>query len=94
MTLSEWVRLRNYKGGRIRSILGREIPPWVCEAYSVVGIFLFGCACQQLTTDVAKYTVGRLRPHFFNSGNYDVKDEPRSGRPVTDKADTIIEKVE
>ncbi|GBP18917.1 Histone-lysine N-methyltransferase SETMAR [Eumeta japonica] len=28
------------------------------------------------------------------SGNFDVKDEPRSGRPVTDKVDAILEKVE
>ncbi|GBP70443.1 hypothetical protein EVAR_41588_1 [Eumeta japonica] len=28
------------------------------------------------------------------SGNFDVKDEPRFGRPVTDKIDAILEKVE
>ncbi|GBP42925.1 P protein [Eumeta japonica] len=28
----------------------------------------------------------------FHSGNFDVKDEPRSGRPVTDKVDAISEK--
>ncbi|GBP08346.1 hypothetical protein EVAR_78814_1 [Eumeta japonica] len=30
----------------------------------------------------------------FQSGNFDVKDEPRSGRPVTDKDDAILEQVE
>ncbi|GBP11395.1 Histone-lysine N-methyltransferase SETMAR [Eumeta japonica] len=32
----------------------------------------------------------------FQSGNFDVKDEPRSGRPVTDKVvvDAILEKIE
>ncbi|GBP32205.1 hypothetical protein EVAR_27629_1 [Eumeta japonica] len=30
----------------------------------------------------------------FQSGNFDVKDEPRSGRPVTDLVDAILEKVE
>ncbi|GBP93783.1 Histone-lysine N-methyltransferase SETMAR [Eumeta japonica] len=30
----------------------------------------------------------------LQSGNFDVKDEPRSGRPVTDKVDAILEKVE
>ncbi|GBP10085.1 hypothetical protein EVAR_77515_1 [Eumeta japonica] len=28
-----------------------------------------------------------------SSGNFDVKDEPRSGRPVTDRVDVILEKV-
>ncbi|XP_063830845.1 putative phosphatidate phosphatase [Ostrinia nubilalis] len=65
MILTEWIRLRDYKG-RPRSVLGKELPPWLWEAYRVVGVFLFGCACQQLTTDVAKYTIGRLRPHFFD----------------------------
>jgi PAP2 superfamily len=32
----------------------------------MIGIFLFGAACSQLTTDIAKYTIGRLRPHFFD----------------------------
>jgi [histone H3]-lysine36 N-dimethyltransferase SETMAR len=30
----------------------------------------------------------------FQSGNFDVKDAPRSGRPITDKMDAIFEKVE
>ncbi|GBP11140.1 hypothetical protein EVAR_73807_1, partial [Eumeta japonica] len=28
------------------------------------------------------------------AGNLEVKDEPRSGRPVMDKGDTLLEKVE
>ncbi|CAH4029069.1 unnamed protein product [Pieris brassicae] len=72
MCLAEWIRLRDYKGGRSRVILGTEIPAWVWEAYRVIGVFLFGCACQQLTTDVAKYTIGRLRPHFFEVCNPDI----------------------
>ncbi|CAH0590059.1 unnamed protein product [Chrysodeixis includens] len=66
MCLAEWIRLRDYVGGRSRKVLGWEIPAWVWETYQVVGVFLFGCACQQLTTDIAKYTIGRLRPHFFD----------------------------
>lgn len=30
-----------------------------------VGVFLFGTACTVLLTDIAKYTIGRLRPHFM-----------------------------
>lgn len=66
MCLTEWIRLRDYMGCRSRTVLGKTIPPWVWEAYRVIGVFLFGCACQQLTTDIAKYTIGRLRPHFFD----------------------------
>lgn len=72
MCLTEWIRLRDYRGGRSRVIFGKEIPAWVWEAYRVIGVFLFGCACQQLTTDVAKYTIGRLRPHFFSVCNPDI----------------------
>lgn len=31
-----------------------------------MGLFLFGAACSQLTTDIAKYSIGRLRPHFIS----------------------------
>lgn len=30
-----------------------------------IGVFGFGAACTVLTTDIAKYTIGRLRPHFM-----------------------------
>ncbi|GBP79344.1 hypothetical protein EVAR_99568_1 [Eumeta japonica] len=30
---------------------------------------------------------------FMRSGNFDVKDEPRSGRPVTDKVNVILKEV-
>ncbi|XP_013193535.1 putative phosphatidate phosphatase [Amyelois transitella] len=66
MCLTEWIRLRDFMGGRSRTIFGVNIPAWAWEAYKVIGVFLFGCACQQLTTDIAKYTIGRLRPHFFD----------------------------
>lgn len=32
---------------------------------SQVGVFLFGAACNVLATDIGKYTIGRLRPHFM-----------------------------
>ncbi|KAB0805284.1 hypothetical protein PPYR_02254 [Photinus pyralis] len=47
------------------TILGRKFPYWVWNTYCVVGVFCFGAACSQLTTDVMKYTIGRLRPHFY-----------------------------
>lgn len=39
---------------------------WVINAYKQIGVFGFGAACSQLTTDIAKYSIGRLRPHFFS----------------------------
>ena len=30
----------------------------------------------------------------FRSRNFDVKDEPRSNRPITEKSDEILEKIE
>lgn len=46
--------------------IGRfRLPYWMWSAYNVLLVFLFGAVCSQLTTDVMKYTVGRLRPHFL-----------------------------
>lgn len=48
-----------------------DIPPWIAEAYKQIGVFGFGAACSQLITDIGKYSIGRLRPHFFSvSGEY------------------------
>ncbi|XP_068616777.1 phospholipid phosphatase 1-like [Brachionichthys hirsutus] len=33
--------------------------------YKAVGSYLFGAAANQSLTDIAKYSVGRLRPHFL-----------------------------
>ncbi|XP_023171536.2 putative phosphatidate phosphatase isoform X2 [Drosophila hydei] len=42
-----------------------EIPDWLVECYKKMGVFAFGAAASQLTTDIAKYSIGRLRPHFI-----------------------------
>jgi phosphatidate phosphatase len=31
-----------------------------------VGVFIFGCAVSQSFTDIAKVSVGRMRPHFLD----------------------------
>ncbi|XP_058791354.1 putative phosphatidate phosphatase [Phymastichus coffea] len=46
-------------------MFGVNLPAWVPMAYAKIGIFGFGAAVTVLTTDIAKYTVGRLRPHFL-----------------------------
>ena len=38
--------------------------PYVAALYKQVGCFVFGCAISQSFTDIAKVSVGRLRPHF------------------------------
>lgn len=30
-----------------------------------MGVFIFGCAVSQSFTDIAKVSVGRMRPHFL-----------------------------
>lgn len=47
-------------------VFGYVIPIWMQNCYKYIGILFFGAACSQLTTDIAKYTIGRLRPHFIN----------------------------
>lgn len=46
-------------------LFGWNIPLWVFNSYKQIGVFGFGAACSQLTTDIAKYSIGRLRPHFY-----------------------------
>ncbi len=38
---------------------------YVSAIYKVLGAFLFGGAVSQSLTDLAKYTIGRPRPHFL-----------------------------
>lgn len=42
------------------------IPVPLQALYILVGVFFMGAATSQLLTDIAKYTIGRLRPHFFD----------------------------
>ncbi|XP_068197367.1 phospholipid phosphatase 3-like isoform X1 [Antennarius striatus] len=51
--------------------LHEGVPSFVGNAYLAalyrqVGVFLFGCAVSQSFTDIAKVSVGRLRPHFLD----------------------------
>lgn len=65
MLLIEYVHYKRTNSHITRTLCGRNIHPWVWNCYKVIGVFGFGMACSQLTTDIAKYTIGRLRPHFF-----------------------------
>ncbi|XP_055043185.1 phospholipid phosphatase 3 isoform X2 [Misgurnus anguillicaudatus] len=45
--------------------------PYVSALYRQVGVFIFGCAVSQSFTDIAKVSVGRMRPHFLSVCNPD-----------------------
>ncbi|XP_055930725.1 putative phosphatidate phosphatase [Argiope bruennichi] len=51
--------------GHVYILLGRPIPHVIWSVYKRIGVFLFGACMSQLTTDIAKYSIGRLRPHFL-----------------------------
>lgn len=39
---------------------------YVATIYKAIGAFLFGAAASQSLTDIGKYSIGRLRPHFLD----------------------------
>ncbi|XDV53945.1 hypothetical protein PO909_022336 [Leuciscus waleckii] len=39
---------------------------YVACIYKAIGTFVFGAAMSQSLTDIAKYSIGRLRPHFLD----------------------------
>lgn len=67
-----------------------NVPFWVVQAYKSIGMFGFGAAVSQLLTDVGKYTIGRLRPHFFDvcrpmmDNKSTCADAINQGRYITD----------
>ncbi|KAF7278004.1 putative phosphatidate phosphatase [Rhynchophorus ferrugineus] len=63
MTLTEILNRPNDR--KTFCFLKWKLPYWVYNLYCAIGMFAFGAACSQLTTDVMKYTIGRLRPHFY-----------------------------
>ncbi|XP_011865335.1 PREDICTED: putative phosphatidate phosphatase isoform X1 [Vollenhovia emeryi] len=65
MIVGEYLHWRHFSGHTANVLFGYTIPPWLWNAYRKVGVFGFGAACTVLTTDIAKYTIGRLRPHFM-----------------------------
>ena len=57
------------------TVFGHRVHPYLVAVYQAVGAVCFGAAVCQLTTDIAKYSLGRLRPHFLdvckpNWGNF------------------------
>jgi len=48
------------------TVFGCHIHPYLAAVCQEVGAVCFGAAVCQLITDIAKYSVGRLRPHFLD----------------------------
>lgn len=77
--------MRNNEQSRY-SLLGTPIPNWLYSVYNNMLWFLFGAACSQLTTDIGKYTIGRLRPHFLDicKPNVDCNSDINKTRYIED----------
>lgn len=65
MLAGEYLYARYSNADSTKILFGYNIPPWIWNAYEKIGIFGFGAATTVLFTDIAKYTIGRLRPHFM-----------------------------
>uniref|UniRef100_A0A8C2EJ17 Phospholipid phosphatase 3 n=1 Tax=Cyprinus carpio TaxID=7962 RepID=A0A8C2EJ17_CYPCA len=61
IVIGECYRIRYLNQGS-KSFVGN---PYVSALYRQVGVFIFGCAVSQSFTDIAKVSVGRMRPHFL-----------------------------
>ncbi|KAL1130389.1 hypothetical protein AAG570_013327, partial [Ranatra chinensis] len=57
---------RGDENGHTFKLCGKHIPLWLSNSYKVIGVFGFGAVCSQLLTDIGKYSIGRLRPHFMD----------------------------
>jgi len=60
-----------YKQGRLDTTtnlkcFGFYVHPLGFALYKTIFFFGFGCLCSQLLTDIGKFSVGRLRPHFLD----------------------------
>ncbi|GBP46258.1 hypothetical protein EVAR_30387_1 [Eumeta japonica] len=82
--------------GTTSATWSRERGPFRCT--DAPASFL-GVNKSKISNHSGLYEVGCVRSLLYFLGscacsNFDIKDEPRSGRPVMDKVDAILEKVE
>ena len=59
------------KPNGLYTVCSRPVHPYMVSLYISAGAFLIGAAFCQSTTDLMKYTLGRLRPHFIAACNPD-----------------------
>ncbi|CAL8278970.1 unnamed protein product [Merluccius merluccius] len=62
MIVGEWLTV-HLNRTKPRSTFSKR---FIASVYKAVGTFLFGAAMSQSLTDIAKYSIGRLRPHFLD----------------------------
>ncbi|RVE46219.1 hypothetical protein evm_009109 [Chilo suppressalis] len=62
--ICEWALLRKEQDDQ--RCLGVRIPAWLRGFYCVAASFCLGYCFVELTTEIAKITIGRPRPHFFD----------------------------
>ncbi|XP_053097941.1 phospholipid phosphatase 3 isoform X3 [Pangasianodon hypophthalmus] len=80
IVIGECYRIRYLKQGS-HSFVGN---PYVSALYRQVGVFIFGCAISQSFTDIAKVSVGRMRPHFLEVCKLDYSQINCSDGYITD----------
>lgn len=51
-------------------MLNCNVSSTLINSYKFIGFFSFGAVCCQLTTEVAKYSIGRFRPHFLSVSTF------------------------
>ena len=68
-----WEKAIERRGGIISRLRG--VPAFLLELYRICGYFLVGLLVCLVTTQIAKYQVGRLRPYFQSACNIDLTDE-------------------
>ncbi|XP_075980913.1 putative phosphatidate phosphatase [Anticarsia gemmatalis] len=61
--ICEWCVLRKERD--TQRCLGVRVPTWVRGFYCVLASFGIGCCFVELAINIAKSTIGRPRPHFF-----------------------------
>ena len=68
-----WEKAVNDRGGIVSRL--RRVPTFLLELYRICGYFLVGLLVCLVTTQIAKYQVGRLRPYFLSACNMDLTDD-------------------
>ena len=71
MDLPQWSEALKKKGALRTS----KIPRVVIETYRILGYFTIGALYCTLTTELAKYKIGRLRPYFLTACNISLSDD-------------------
>lgn len=64
-------------------IFNWKAPIWLINSYRDIGYFAFGAACTLITTDMMKYSLGILRPHFFELCQPSIDCFENAGKYIT-----------